>query len=156
MESKAMMYTRGLVTGIDKNGDAIVIMDRKSSCGGCSSDKIDHCSACLSGSKIQAIALNEKHAEKGDIVSVSINTSKVLKGAAALYLIPVAGVIIGVFAGASFHGALSETLASIIAGFAGLAVGFYIVRLISKKMNTDKAMMPAINKIIYSDSAPAK
>jgi sigma-E factor negative regulatory protein RseC len=154
MKSTSMMHTRGLVAEIDKNGDAFVIMDRKNACGGCGSAKTDACKTCLSGSKIQARVLNSEHAQKGDIVSVSLNTSKVLKGAAALYLIPVAGVLLGVFVGAGFHGAfaVSETIASIVAGFIGLVVGFSIVKLISNRMAADEGMTPKISKIIFSSS----
>ncbi len=149
-----MIHTRGLVAGIDNNGDAIVIMDRANGCSECSSSKTSHCEACLSGTKIQARALNEHHAEKGDIVSVSFSTEKLLKGAAALYLIPVAGVIIGAFIGSHFHEILmvSDSLGSIIIGFIGILSGFFIVRLISKRMNADQGMMPVISKIIYSCS----
>ena len=156
MTSKAMIHTRGIVTGIDKNGDAMVIMNRKNACGdgGCGSATTNNCKSCLSGAKIQARALNPHHAEKGDIVAVSFSTSKILKGAAALYLIPVAGVLTGAFAGAGLHKilSLSETSASLIAGFIGLALGFYIVRLISAHMSTDEGMTPAISKIISSKS----
>lgn len=147
MESKLMMHTRGLVTGIDKNGDAIVVMDRKNACGGCGSTKTNTCNSCLSGSKIQAKVLNTKQARKGDIVSVSLSTSKILKGAAALYLIPVAGILLGAFIGAGFH----ETL-SMVTGFIGLVIGFFIVRLISERMNANEAMTPVISSIIYAAS----
>ena len=154
MESKLMMHTRGLVTGIDKNGDAIVVMDRKNACGGCGSTKTNTCNSCLSGSKIQAKVLNTKQARKGDIVSVSLSTSKILKGAAALYLIPVAGILLGAFIGAGFHEILSmdETIASMVTGFIGLVLGFFIVRLISERMNANEAMTPVISSIIYAAS----
>ena len=151
---KSMMNTRGLVAEIDKNGDAFVIMDRKNACGGGGSAKTDACKTCLSGSKIQARVLNTEHARKGDIVSVSLNTSKVLKGAAALYLIPVAGIFLGVFAGVFFQGAfaVSETIVSIVAGCIGLVVGVFIVKLISNHMAADEGMTPVISKIIFSGS----
>jgi sigma-E factor negative regulatory protein RseC len=96
MSNKKMMHARGLVTSLNKNGFANVIMDRKNACSGCGSEKSNNCKSCLSGSKIQVIVLNTKNAKKGDIVSVSLITSKILQGAAIFYLIPVAGVIIGV------------------------------------------------------------
>jgi len=154
MKSNAMIHTMGIVTDIDKNGDAMVIMNRKNVCGdgGCGSGTTDNCKSCLSGAKIHARALNPHHAEKGDLVSVSISTAKILKGAAALYLIPVAGVLTGAFTGAAFHDILSvsETTASIIAGFTGLALGFYIVKLISARLTADEGMTPAISSIISS------
>ncbi|NOX33704.1 MAG: SoxR reducing system RseC family protein [Deltaproteobacteria bacterium] len=158
MSNKKMMHTRGLVTAVDTIGFADVVMDRKQGCTGCGSKKTDNCKTCLSGSKIQAKVINKKNARKGDIVSVSLSTSKILKGAAVLYLIPVAGLLIGVFTGQGFHDVLSisDTLVTIILGFVGLAMGFYLVRLISEHMNSDQDMMPFISRIIYSGSNTAK
>jgi sigma-E factor negative regulatory protein RseC len=155
MNSERMMHTRGIVTEINENGDTFVILNRQNACSGCGSAKTNACKSCLSGSKIKAKVLNSQHAKKGDFVSVSLSTSKVLKSAAALYLIPVAGVIFGTFAGAGFHGVflVNETLASLVAGGIGLVVGFYIVKLISKRMSADEGLTPVISKIIHPKSS---
>ena len=68
MSNKKMMHARGLVTSLNKNGFANVIMDRKNACSGCGSEKSNNCKSCLSGSKIQVLVLNTKNAKKGDIV----------------------------------------------------------------------------------------
>ena len=148
------MHTRGLVTFVNKNGFANVVMDRKNACSGCGSGKVNHCKSCLSGSKIQSLVLNTKNAKKGDIVSVSLSTSKILQGAAVFYLIPVVMFIASALAGSYLHGALSmsETSAALFAGFIGLFLGFLIVRLISERMNAEQGMTPVISKIFYSRS----
>ena len=154
MTIKKMMHTRGLVTSVNQNGSANVVMDRKNACSGCGSGKVNHCKSCLSGSKIQSIALNIKNAKKGDIVSVSLRTSKILQGAAVFYLIPVAMFIVSALTGSYLHEALSvsETSAALFAGFVGLVLGFFIVRWISERMNADHGMTPVISKIVYSRS----
>lgn len=154
MSLKKTMHTRGLVTAVNKDGFANVVMDRKHACSGCGSGKASSCKSCLSGSKIQTLVLNTKNARAGDIVSVSLSTSKILKGAAVFYLIPVALLLVSALTGRHLHEALSvsETTAALFAGFLGLVLGFFIIRWISEHMNIDHGMMPVISKIIYSKS----
>jgi len=154
MSLNRTMHTRGLVTSIDKDGFANVVMDRKNACSGCGTGKPSHCQSCLSGSKIQARVLNTKNAREGDIVSVSLSTSKILKGAAVFYLIPVAGFLLGALTGNYLYEIfpVSETLAALFSGLIGLALGFLIVRWISERMNADFGMTPVISKIIYVKS----
>jgi sigma-E factor negative regulatory protein RseC len=154
MSLNRTMHTRGLVTSINKDGFANVVMDRKNACSGCGTMKASHCHSCLTGPKIQVLVLNTQNAKEGDIVSVSLSTSKILKGAAVFYLIPVVGFLIGGLSGNYLHEILpmSETLAGILAGLFGLVLGFLIVRWISERMNADFGMTPVISKIVYAKS----
>lgn len=47
---------------------------------------------------------------------------------------------------------VSETIASIVTGFIGLALGLFIVRLISERLNANKEMAPKISEIVFSAS----
>lgn len=154
MKKEDMMHTRGLVIKKEKNGFAQVVMDRKNACSGCDTGKVDKCRACLTGTKIKARVHNSKGAEEGDIVTVSMSRAKIMKGAAAFYLIPVIFLIAGAFVGASlgFFLTIDNNLAAMIGGFVSLVFGFYIVRKISERMNSDQGLVPEITEIVSSGS----
>lgn len=92
----------------------------------CSAD----CSTCKGCShhpeeKMYVDALNPISAEVGDLVLVQTSTSKVLKGAAAIYVLPLILMGIGYFATAS----LSEGY-RILISMLSLIVGLFICKLI--------------------------
>lgn len=152
-----MMHTRGLVIKKEENGFAQVVMDRKSACCGCDMGTVDKCRSCLSltGTKIKARVHNSRGAEEGDIVTVSMSRSKIMKGAAAFYLIPVIFLIAGAFAGLSLGDFLTidNSLSAMMGGFVSLVFGFYIVRKISERMNSDQGLVPEITEIVSSGSS---
>ena len=129
-------------------------MDRKSACSGCDTGKMNQCKSCLIGAKIKARVHNSRGAREGDIVTVSMSRAKIMKGAAAFYLIPVIFLIAGAFAGPYVGDFLSidNSLSAIIGGFVSLVFGFYIVRKISERMNSDQGLVPEITEIVFSAS----
>ena len=143
-----MAHTKGLVTSIEKEGWAQVATERKGVCGGCKSTH--SCHSCLTNSKIVTEVLNKAGAKEGDLVTVSLDSGLVLKSAAILYLIPVAGLMAGALMGAvlSVGLAISETSATIAFGFAGLCLGFFITAFISRQMSANNRNTPIITHII--------
>jgi len=143
-----MAHSRGLVVSIKERGRAQVVTDRKNACGGCGSTH--NCHSCLSNSKMMTEALNSIGAKEGDLVDISLNSGVVLKSAAAMYLIPVVGLMAGALTGSVISGilAVDETMSAIIFSIIGLCLGFMTTALISKRMSVKNRLTPVITQII--------
>jgi len=115
-----MAHAKGMVVGTETSGRAEVMVERSEACSGCSDKK--SCHSCLSHAKTRIETLNIAGAGAGDLVSLSIPTDSLIKGAAALYLVPVIGMLTGALGGSAIGRplALQETPAAIFFGFAGL------------------------------------
>ena len=86
-----MAQEQGLAASIREDGWAKVVTERRDACGDCAAS---HCCASLgSGSEMVTKALNRAGAGVGDLVSISLSSVTVVKGAAILYLIPVVGLM---------------------------------------------------------------
>ena len=84
------------------------------------------------------------------MVSINLSNKELLKGAAILYLLPVAGLMTGAFIGPIFSRILSfsETGLTILFSFIGLGLGFAIAACISRKMSAKNRMVPIVVQII--------
>jgi sigma-E factor negative regulatory protein RseC len=102
--------------------------------------------------------MNIAGARAGDLVSLSIPTDTLIKGAAVLYLIPVIGMLVGALSGPVIgHSlALEDTTASILFSFTGLIFGFLVTALLSKKMSRNQGLTPQIDRIITANREPFK
>jgi sigma-E factor negative regulatory protein RseC len=147
MELK-MAEELGFVSSVGKDGQAQVVTDRKDACASCGAK---HCCVSFGGnSEIVVKARNTVGAKVGDLVSVSIGSGTVIKGAAALYLIPVVGLVLGVLI-ANAAGAIlsiSETAATMSFGFGGFILGFIVTVFISRRMSARDELTPMITRII--------
>jgi sigma-E factor negative regulatory protein RseC len=143
-----MAHTKGLVVGIEKDGWAKVIAEKKAECSSCGA--VHSCHSDLSNSKIVTKVLNMADAKEGDLVSISLDSGTALKNAAILYLTPIAGLLAGAILGTKFNEslAISETSASIALGFTGLFLGFAITIIISIVLAKNKSNIPVISHII--------
>jgi sigma-E factor negative regulatory protein RseC len=90
-----MAQEKGLVTSITEDGWAQVETDRNDACSHCGSCRVSF--GCNSEMTIKA--LNRAGAGVGDLVSIHLSSGTIMKSAAILYLIPVAGLISGAFMG---------------------------------------------------------
>jgi len=146
-----MAHSRGLVVSIKEGGRAQVVTDRKNACDSCGSTH--SCNSCLSNSKIVTEALNSIGAKEGDLVDISLNSSVVLKSAAAMYLVPVAGLMAGALTGVGVSGilAVDKTMSAIIFSIIGLCLGFMITALISKRMSVRNRLTPIITQVIKNN-----
>lgn len=143
-----MAQEQGFVTSIREDGWAEVVAERKDACDDCGAK---HCCVSFGSSSEMVIkALNRAGAKVGDLVSITLSSGTVLKGAAVLYLIPLAGLMSGVLIGAGLHQrlAVSETGAAIVFGFAGLFLGFILTAPISRWMSAHNRLSPVITRII--------
>jgi sigma-E factor negative regulatory protein RseC len=142
-----MAQEQGFVTSIGEDGWAEVIAERKDACDDCGARQC--CVSLRSNSEMVIKALNRAGAKVGDLVSITLSSGTVVKGAAVLYLIPLAGLMSGVLMGAGLYKrvAISETGAAIAFGFAGLFLGFIITALISRWMSAHNRLTPVITRI---------
>ena len=117
------MNQNAVVKKILPNGNAEIEVVRKAAC---TSD----CSKCKGcdhhpEQKIFIEAHNPIEADVGDLVLVQSSTSNVLKGAAAIYVLPLVMMCAGYFVA----GALSEGL-RILISMLSLAAGLFICKLV--------------------------
>ena len=141
-----MAQEKGLVTSITEDGWAQVETDRN--------DASSHCSSCHvsfgCNSEMTIKAINRAGAGVGDLVSLHLSSRTIMKSAAILYLIPVAGLISGAFLGdeLSTRLAMSETGAIALLSLAGFVLGYIITALISRWMSGRRTLSPIITRII--------
>lgn len=136
--------------------DAEVAADRKKGCGGCGEAK-STCHSCLTATRSTARALNKAGAKAGDLVLLSMESSAVFKYAALVYFIPVLGLMIGALAGFNLGAGLplSPDASTIIFGIIGLAAGFFLLTMISKRIGTGKYSGPVIRNVIMEGKKTA-
>jgi sigma-E factor negative regulatory protein RseC len=141
-----MAEEKGLVTSITDDGWAQVETDRNDATSYCAS-----CRVSFGGNSEMSIrAINRAGAKVGDLVYIHLGSRTIMKSAAILYLIPVAGLIVGAFAGKSVGASstLTETSAVALFSITGFIVGFIITTVISKWMSVRRTLAPVITRII--------
>ena len=141
-----MAQEKGLVTSITEDGWAQVETDRNDACSHCTSCRVSF--GCNSEMTINAV--NKVGAGVGDLVSIHLSSGKIMKSAAILYLIPVAGLISGAFLGdeLSTRLAMSKTGAVALLSIAGFIAGSIITALISRWMSARRTLSPIITRVI--------
>jgi len=141
-----MAQEKGLVTSITEDGWAQVETDRNDACSHCSSCHVSF--GCNSEMTVNAI--NRAGAGVGDLVSIHLSSGTIMKSAAILYLIPVAGLISGAFLGdeLSRKMAMSKTSAVAFLSIAGFILGYILTASISRWMSARRTLSPIITRII--------
>jgi len=125
------MINKGIVTKV--NGDVLtVVFERHEACG--------DCHACMHGSTDCA-----KHtvqirgrANVGDEVVVEMDDSRVMEASATAYLIPFAGMMLGLGAGYLLGGrqsAINPELVTAAGAILGTAVAYLIMKLLDPKLS---------------------
>jgi sigma-E factor negative regulatory protein RseC len=139
----------GIVVNNESNGMARVVTDRSSACGGCHSGP-SKCHGCLTAStKLESEVINPINAGVGDVVRISISPAALFKGAALMYLLPVASLILGAVGGLWLGGLWGwSSGASVVGGLAGLALGFWAVARIGRSRGLRIQMTPTITAIV--------
>ena len=148
----------GIITGIDPEGWARVISDRNGACGGCHSGH-GGCRSCLAGSKFESRATNTVGAQQGDLVKVRLNSSSFFKGAALLYLLPIAALMIGAFAGAWGAGPIGwqQTTGALLGAVAGIGIAVLVLIRLDRSQSARRSLTPSIVEILSGrSSSPAQ
>lgn len=97
-------------------------------------------------------------AGKGELVRLEARATEVLLAAFMLYLLPLAALLVGLFAGRSI--ALSQGLTGsadmwgLITGFASMVVLFLVLRLNEKRLAKGKRFKAAIAEVVTEDEMP--
>ena len=139
----------GIVVDNETNGMARVVTDRGSACGGCHSGP-SKCHGCLTTSaKLESEVSNPIHAGVGDVVRISIPPATLFKGAAIMYLLPIATLILGAVGGLWLGGAAGwSNGASVLGGLVGLGLGFAAAACIGRSRRVRIRMTPTITAIV--------
>jgi YHS domain-containing protein/positive regulator of sigma E activity len=143
-----MAVEKGFVTSIGEDGWAQVVTKKSAACDRC---KVSHCCASFGSASNRVIrAVNKVGACAGDLVSISLSPGMLVKGAAILYLIPVAGLISGAVIGEGFshRWTMGESGAAPLFGFVGLFLGFALTALVSRLIFSHNRFAPIITQII--------
>lgn len=142
----------GIVTGVDADGWACVLTDRKGGCGGCHSDHGGGCQSCSAGSKFESRVSNPVGAQPGDVVKISIRSQDLFKGAAILYLIPAVALLIGAMAGGWLAGRIGwqATSGNVLGAVVGISAAVLFLIGMDRSRRVKRRFTPAIVEILAS------
>ncbi len=144
-----MIEERGEVTAVNPPY-AMVVTQRSSSCGSCSTKGCGTRSlnALFPERSQEMKVLNPVEARVGDHVVLGLEEGALLRGSLAVYIVPMLTLIIGGVLGETLASALSfphsSELLSLTAAFFGLMAGFFWVRRLGRRMSTDHRFMAVI------------
>jgi len=145
----------GIVVSNDRDGSALVITDRSGGCGGCHSGH-SGCRTCLAGSKIESRAANAVGARTGDLVKLTLPASAVFKGTALLYVLPIAAMFVGAFAGIWIGGLLGfqGSSGALPGSLVGLGLAIWAVIRLGRSPRLIRQMTPVITAIVQRAGIP--
>jgi len=146
----------GIVIENEANGLARVVTDRKGACGGCHSGP-SKCRSCLTSAKLESHVFNPINAGVGDVVKISISPANLFKGAAIMYLLPIATLILGAVGGLWLGGTSGwGDRGSVLGGLTGLVFGFWAVTRLGRSRRLSRQMTPIISEIVTASDNPMK
>ena len=119
------MLQEAVITKTMDNGLAEVVVERSGICGG----NCDECDGCRYDNLMKSTVENPINARRGQHVMIETPTLGVVKGALAIYILPIVLLIVGYFVAAAF--AASEGIC-MLAAFGAAVVGFLLAKVISK------------------------
>jgi len=144
----------GIVIENEANGMARVVTDRKGACGGCHSGA-SKCRSCLTSAKLESHVVNPINAGVGDVVKITISQANLFKGAAIMYLLPIATLILGAVGGVWLGGTSGwGDSGSVLGGLAGLVFGFWAVTRLGRSRRLSRQMTPTISEIVTASGTP--
>ncbi len=149
-----MMTERGIVLSVD--GDRVrVEVTRSAMCAHCENQGT--CNALGSSPKSVVSAVNEAGAGEGDLVEISMTESRVLKAAALVYLVPVAGLVIGAMLGDAYAGALglSADAGSGLGAVAGIAAGLSVTTIAARRASRSGDSLPVVSRVVVRHLGPS-
>ena len=112
----------------------------------CRPSDCDKCHACMGGNKTTTLRLEGK-ANVGDKALVSMPDSTITQASLIAYGIPLAGLLIGVFAGEAI-GPAENSLGALIGAGVGLALPLIILMATERSRRKNPKWSPQIKRII--------
>lgn len=145
----------GIVKEIENNDFARVLTGRKKACGGCESNP-GGCRSCLAGTKMESRVANRAGARVGDVAKVGLSSRELFSGAIILYLLPVAALMAGAFAGTAAAPRLggSEPSVGLIGALIGVVCGYLAVIALDRNARVRRRLMPRITEVVSSQIGP--
>jgi len=144
-----MISEQGVVYKI-LNRKAVVRVQKSSACAHCESR--DACEISNKGMLVEVV--NDLQAKVGDRVELSVPESSILKLSMLVYLLPVAALIIGAYAGAAWAGSVQTdpTLPAILGGGLAMGIVFYILRSLDRAAAAKDKYSPRMTRILVSEA----
>jgi len=139
------MDKSGYVVGVDGERAKVQLL-KHTACG--------DCGACQLGKEnleLQVDAINKIGAKVGDTVELNMETVNVLRAAAIIYVIPLIGLLAGVFAGLKLMGfddMANGELYALIFGFFIMGICFLFIKLNEKKLHKSERYTSVITKVL--------
>ena len=112
----------------------------------CRPSDCDKCHACMGGNKTTTLRLEGK-ANVGDKALVSMPDSTITQASLIAYCIPLAGLLIGVFAGEAI-GPAENSLGALIGAGVGLALPLIILMVTERSRRKNPKWSPQLKRII--------
>ena len=120
------MLQEAIITKTLDNGLAEVVVERSGICGG----NCDECEGCKYDNLMKSTVENTIDAKRGQHVMIETPTLGVVKGALAIYILPVVLLVAGYFIAAALSA--SEGIC-ILAAFVAAVIGVLLAKVISKQ-----------------------
>ncbi len=139
------MLQEAIVTKIRDDGLAEVVVERLGICGG----DCNGCSECKYEHLMKSVVQNPIGARRGQHVMIETPTKGVVKGALAIYVLPLVMLFLGYLA--AYALSLGES-ACIIAAFAAAVLGIVIAIIISRARHSADPTPTKIVSVIQSDA----
>ena len=139
------MLQEAIITKTRDDGLAEVVVERLGICGG----DCNGCNECKYEHLMKSVVQNPIGAHRGQHVMIETPTKGVVKGAFAIYVLPLVLLILGYLAAALLS--LSEDTC-IIAAFAAAVLGILIARALSKANYRLNPTPTKIVSVIHKDT----
>lgn len=139
------MLQEAIVTKIRDDGLAEVVVERLGICGG----DCNGCNECKYEHLMKSVVQNPIGAQRGQHVMIETPTKGVVKGALAIYVLPLVMLILGYLIAAALS--LGES-SCIIAAFAASVLGIVIAIVISRARHSADPTPTKIVSVIQSDA----
>ena len=93
---------------------------------------------------------NAAQAQTGDEVEIYLNSKTKLKGLFMIYMFPVIGLLLGALSGKSLSTLIgfNHDLATVLAAFCGMALAFFLARVLGFRMKENNELTPIVSRII--------
>jgi len=133
-----------------KDRTAVVSTESKGICHSCSARGICHMSSRKGHMEVET--WNHLDAAVGDQVVLRVSGRSTLTAALLLYLVPLAGFLLGVFLGQKLTG---NQVWAVVIGLVFLAGIYGGIRLLDRRLGRAAGMRPEIVKILVRTSSPS-
>lgn len=132
-----------------KGNQAKVQMKESPACESCPGHGACHAIGSIFGKRIMVMeALNQKGAQPGQRVVVSFKSEQLPKASLIMFIIPVAGLLIGSIFGYSLNVGENRNISSLIFGILGITVTFLAIKRYCKKYEQDPSYTPIIIRVV--------